>query len=382
MAWRLWGRRSSSKNDDRIVADNRPRRHPRNRNRKQQKSRTRTTRNKESRKFTCGIAFQNAGFVLEFISQSPDNSAVMVALKHASCKRARGYEWSIPRTDPFTNCMAGGPLSARFTKGIARPARPSTDSVSMITSITAIRVIALGLMCLLVGNCYADFLVDGKINGRPARLSFDTESDNFFLWDESARKLGLKFDNSAISGSVAPGDDSAKITQVCKLSLLGNKGKTRFIVLDLPQYVHRAYDGIIGGQHSATIFLSIDAENEKVKGLSTTPKNLQMDSFPLQTNSDVLGLELREANGTAGIIWIDTGAEETGVALAPKRWRNWKAQHGQQPTTFLYGFSPQIGVATVEAAWADQIALGPLVLSNVPVMEMLPTNPHLNHQIP
>jgi hypothetical protein len=236
--------------------------------------------------------------------------------------------------------------------------------------INSKRIFALWLTCFIVANCYGDdrFLLDVKINGRRAELCFDTGSSSFALWRESARKLGLTSTNVASASD----DITNDTTETCTLSMLGTKGKAWFWLLDLPENCPLNFDGIVGWTAWRNSIISIDADNGKLEFPYEPPKEvLKWTRFQLETNSGLLGLETLRQDGTQGLIWIDTGAE-AGVAIPPRRWRAWKEENPQQPITILSQFRAGEGAVTVEEAWANQIVVGPLVLSNVPVMEMLP----------
>jgi hypothetical protein len=245
-----------------------------------------------------------------------------------------------------------------------------SQRVKMIVIITSKRVFALWLACFIVANCDGDdrFLLDAKINGHRAQLCFDTGADGFGLLRESAQRFGLTSTNVAF----APGGITNEITETCILALQGSKCKAWFWLFDGPEGIPATFDGIIGWPALRNNVIFIDADNGRLDFPYESPRKIsKWTQFLLVTNSDMLGLETRMQDGTRGAIWIDTGAE-AGVEIPPRRWQVWKKENSRQPITFRTAFRPGEGVAVVEESWANQIAVGPLVLTNVPVMEMLP----------
>jgi len=71
-------------------------------------------------------------------------------------------------------------------------------------------------------------------------------------------------------------------------------------------------------------------------------------------------------------VLVDTGISH-GVRLAPEKWRKWKAAHPNQPVTLAAFYSPGAGLVVREEAWAKELSFGPLVLTDVPVMEAIST---------
>jgi hypothetical protein len=74
------------------------------------------------------------------------------------------------------------------------------------------------------------------------------------------------------------------------------------------------------------------------------------------------------------IIVMDSGLPY-GVELSPQRWREWKVNHTNQPTSMLAYYTPNPGLFVSEEIWPREITIGPLVLTDVSVME---ANPRLD----
>jgi hypothetical protein len=137
----------------------------------------------------------------------------------------------------------------------------------------------------------------------------------------------------------------------------------------MPSYL-RGVDGIIGWPLVSENILQIDMMKDKntVKTVQAAPDDPAWMKVGLLTNSDLLDLEIPDKNGTKAIIFIDTGMSD-GVKLAPPIWRNWKAAHTNSPFTLSGYFTPALGLVIKEESWAKEISLGPLTLTDVPIME-------------
>ena len=91
--------------------------------------------------------------------------------------------------------------------------------------------------------------------------------------------------------------------------------------------------------------------------------------FPLRTNSSTLELELPNGSGSNDVALVDTG-DSRGVALCPEDWQAWIAGHTNQPRTLRINIAAAYGLTTCEEAWAGELTLGPLSLTEVPICEM------------
>jgi hypothetical protein len=233
------------------------------------------------------------------------------------------------------------------------------------------------MVCLLIQGSYAQderVGLDAKINGRPVQLIFDSCADVFTLLPDSARKLGLTW--TPVQTNI-PATQRAFIigrSESCAVDFLWAEGRTQlnlttFFIADTPTFGEPSYAGIVPWRALSKEVFSLDAEGGRLKAaIAPPPDTAQWTPFQLRNDLSRMALETRDQDGTNGIIWIDTGSPD-GVHLNPARWQVWKAAHPQMPTTFSYLFSPNEGSIVMEVGWADQISIGSLVLSNVPVMQ-------------
>ncbi len=234
------------------------------------------------------------------------------------------------------------------------------------------------LIFLIVGItslCVADERISlkARINDKRVHLCFDSGSPANVLAPQIIKKLGLKFipaPTNDLSRGVLAGD-----TEYCNLTIDGfGSGPMNFFVFDVPAYTSLDVDGIIGWWSLSDNIVNIDAVAEKVTSLSAVPKKAnqwtQFFIVPL-TNSGALDVQIPHAGRTNGVLRIDTGTG-SGLALPDAEWKLWREKHPHSPITLDARYTPSDGFFVTQEAWADQIAIGPLVLTNVPIMRAGP----------
>jgi hypothetical protein len=231
-----------------------------------------------------------------------------------------------------------------------------------------------GLILIGIGVAYSTAVLgvenhriwlEARINGKPVRLCFDTGSSSSSLCPGAAQKLGLKF-NPASTNDFSPGF-LAGLTEEFTLSLEGAKWKTSFPVLDLPEYVRADFDGIIGWFTLRWNVMRIDAGASEVVFLAKVPaQTARWSRLSVFTNFNTLDLEVPHGDRTNGIVRVDTGYDG-GLVLPAQEWNRWREAHPQRPITLRTIFSQADGFGVFEEAWADQITVGPMVLTGVPI---------------
>jgi hypothetical protein len=156
------------------------------------------------------------------------------------------------------------------------------------------------------------------------------------------------------------------------LSLEGSEAEAQFAVLDLPGYVDWDIDGVVGWGAVKGNILQIDAAAHRVSCLSKLPRKARTwTRLNVVADSDILELQIPEDGATNAAVVLDTGSG-AGVALAPQRWQRWSVAHPHQPMTVNSFFTLGDNIVVNEEAWAERISFGPLVLTDVPVMEAPP----------
>jgi len=222
---------------------------------------------------------------------------------------------------------------------------------------------------------------DVKINGQPVRIALDTGLDlPVVLFSTTAERLGLKVLPPDLNYHLKPGEVRARYTEVCSVDIGTTNSKTAVGVVEMPSYCHDI-DGLFGWPLVSQNILKIDAVEDTVEFLDAVPVNPAWMKIGLLTNSDLLDLEIPDKSGAKAIIFIDTGFSD-GVKLVPPTWRKWKAAHTNSPITLTAYFTPSLGLVIEEESWAKEISLGPLTLTDVPVMEADSTQTALTKAFP
>jgi hypothetical protein len=207
-----------------------------------------------------------------------------------------------------------------------------------------------------------------KVNGQPVRIIFDTGVDSpIVLFSATAERLGLKVLPPDLSYHLKPGEVRARFTEECSLDIGTTNLKTAVKVIEMPLYL-RGIDGIFGWPLVMDNILKIDTETDTAESIQNAPGDPTWMKIGLLTNSDSLDLGILDKNGAKTVISIDTGSSD-GVKLAPPIWRQWKAARTNQPITLNAYVTLELGLVIKEESWAKKISLGPLTLTDVPVME-------------
>ena len=235
---------------------------------------------------------------------------------------------------------------------------------------------AIVLSCLWLGISQAKdrIWVPVKINGKRAQFIFDTGAYcPLFCGRAVAERFGLWVTDPPTNAVPAPGQVLTGETEEFSLKMWGARVRAQFRVYDAPKGVHMDSDGMIGWGCVVSNIIQIDATRQKVACFDRLPKQVATwTKIPLHTNSDILHLEFSQGGNTNELVEVDTG-DTVGVALSPDKWRAWRAAHPKQPLTLHRFFMGGSGWVVKEEAWAKELSLGPLVLTDVPVTEASPT---------
>lgn len=210
--------------------------------------------------------------------------------------------------------------------------------------------------------------IDAKINGKPVRFAFDTgTSFPVVLYSKAAHRLGLKVtpsDSQPGLGQVAIG-----LTETCHLEFGVNNFKTSVGVVDMPTYLNPPEDGVAGWPAFNYGVFSLDAATKKIMLVTNIPnESLAWIKLHISTNHHDLTLELSANKNEKLILAVDSGSG-FGIQLNPQKWREWKSSHPNQPSTFETYYTPNPGFVLREELWADNISLGSLRLTDVPITE-------------
>jgi hypothetical protein len=210
--------------------------------------------------------------------------------------------------------------------------------------------------------------VDAKINGQSVRMAFDTCADTSILLRGTAERLKLKLIPPQPGLKPAPGFVSGPLTEPCDLVWGHLSDRTQFGVIELPPLSETRIDGLLSWRNVRSNVLVFDA----IQGLNITesvPARAKVwQKFKQRSDLDMLGFELDGGDATGQVVYVDTG-DDGGIALGHSLWEKWVASRADQTSTMVAFGKLPAGMLVKRQLWADMIALGPLVFTNVPVRE-------------
>ena len=232
--------------------------------------------------------------------------------------------------------------------------------------------LALELVCCvhgIAGETEERIWLEATINGKSAKLIFDTGSSHLTLFPKGAARLGISFEKPPRNLYVGQGEIPTGITEECDLTIGCTRLRTAFRVPELPAILPLAADGLVGWEPVRNNIVLIDA----VRGVLTCLSNVSVETtmwtkLKLATNDNVLRLQWASSGGQTYNIAIDTG-DHRGVKLAPERWRSWNVAHANEPKTLAAYYDVYAGLVVAEEAWARELSFGLFSLSDLPVSE-------------
>lgn len=211
--------------------------------------------------------------------------------------------------------------------------------------------------------------IEARINGQKARLIFDTGADRVVLFSKAAERLDLSVNNPPDVSVPDKGRVAIGFTSPCDLTLFQTTYRTSVAVLGMPPYLPMRADGVIGWGPLQDNVLCISGADLTATLVPDVPEGSKpWLSLPIRSNTGFLFLKTPAPDCSNAVVLVDTGFSG-GVALAPSRWRKWKAAHGNQSFTLDSYFMPGAGLVVKEEMWASKLEFGPLVLTDIPVTE-------------
>jgi PDZ domain/Aspartyl protease len=227
----------------------------------------------------------------------------------------------------------------------------------------------LAVLCLFIGSARADerLLVDARADGRPGKFAFDSGASDMIIFPDGVERLGLRMlpprTNAASSNGMI-----MIYTALTPFELGQNSFWTTFTVMGRPAYLDASIDGLIGWSRVKRNIFRIDAAGLEVEPLTNAPDETAGWLQFRVAAAKMLTLQMPGAGSNIATVMVDT-ADDRGVSLSPRRWREWRAANPKQPATVSAVIMPGYGVSVKEQCWVKELAFGPLTLTNVPVTE-------------
>lgn len=204
--------------------------------------------------------------------------------------------------------------------------------------------------------------IEARIDGRPARLLFDTGASFTALFATPADRLGLESEMNR-SIRIAGHDVPTGLTRLVDVTLLGKNGNARLPILPFPPPVHA--DGVLGWKTLGDDPFLIDAGANQIQIVKEPPKS-GWQRWPMDTDSSQLFFTVTDNGNPLGRVFVDTGSP-IGLRISPNLWEAWKNKNpkaGLTLTTYRYAVGePMIH----ELAWAADYSLGDLPLRDIDI---------------
>ncbi len=213
---------------------------------------------------------------------------------------------------------------------------------------------------------------NATINGRPARLVFDTGAPVLTIFDYEAKDANLRMALRAPPKQSFSETMSLALSEPAQISLANFTFTGQMMVGYPPRGAiiitgdGKRFDGLVGWGELKDNILIFDGAQHRVTSVTELPAGLETwQQFKIGPDWH-LTLKTPMPNGQTGTILIDTGMF-AGVALPPKQFADYRVAHPNAPTGFLIYMSPGSGEQRVDEVWADEISLGGLTLYDVPI---------------
>lgn len=204
-----------------------------------------------------------------------------------------------------------------------------------------------------------------RIRHGSEKLAFDSGASCSALIPEAVQRLGLK--TRPYTFTNLPGIVSGMTKELPVRIEGGPKVYISFAVLEMPWYASLGGDGLIGWTDLTDRILRLDADHNRIEFLGKRPKETALFTrLNIVTNYGMLDLEIPSSVGTNRVLCIDTG-DPCGLCLPKAEWQRWKEAHTHIPSTLDTTYAPSEGFYLFEQAWADEIQIGPLKLTDVPI---------------
>jgi tetratricopeptide (TPR) repeat protein len=207
------------------------------------------------------------------------------------------------------------------------------------------------------------------INGKPVQVNLDTGAEMTIFLEASIKQLGLQITPPAPANKPGELGVFPGLTEPVTLAIGAQTFTVRLPVFSVPPNWEWGVAGSVGWPEVRDNILVFDGDKGTVTGVDQLPGGTaDWQKLPVR-KADVLLLDVQSPGGNAGSILVDTGSPH-GVALPPAQWMAWRAAHPRAPSVAHTDYTPDAGEVPMVEAWADEIKVGPLTLTDVPVREM------------
>jgi len=211
--------------------------------------------------------------------------------------------------------------------------------------------------------------ISAKIQDVPVKLILDTGAEDLIVFQKTVDKLKLKITMPAPKSPPPPNKVNFAITKKYPLEIWGNRSRVAFAVINNDPTDTEHIDGIVGWPYIRKTLIKVDAASATAMPLhlSSEPGS-EWRRFEIQPKCDSLILRVPASGEARLAVAVDSGSP-AGVRLPRAAWKQWKDLHERAPITLKLYYQPGMGNILAEESWADEIKIGCITLSNVPVME-------------
>lgn len=209
------------------------------------------------------------------------------------------------------------------------------------------------------------------VNGHKLRMILDTGAGSTVLYDSTAKKMNLPFTQPPPrSTEDGPFQIVTGMSSPAQVTAGAQQFTCRMPIYILPPFSTPEEDGIIGWPEIRDDILVFDGASHELRGAAQVPPETSAWlKFQVRPH-DTLLLEAPMDDGHSGVILVDTGAPG-GLELAAPLWQKLRTQYPQAQTTIIDHSTATRSAISAEGMIADEVSLGPLKLTHMPV-ETLP----------
>jgi hypothetical protein len=238
------------------------------------------------------------------------------------------------------------------------------------------KLVALGLLltCGTVGTQAIDarIWVDVEINKQPVKFIFDTGAGGTILFDFAATRLNIKSTPPPEDAVIPAGMTAYSLSEPVDLTIFNQTlPGVQLAVVNSPFPNLESVDGVIGWPNLRDNRIHLTGRDLHFRFAAEIPAEtsswIQLKELPA---SRVLVFELPQHDSDSpSYLGIDTGSPH-GIRLNPRAWAQWREENPQAPRTVTAYVMTVQGLVVAEEAWAEQLELGGLKFTDIPVGPM------------